>query len=101
MPGHTVTPSERDHVMADVQRIDSLIRDHDIVYLLTDTRESRWLPTMLAVASGTPCITTALGFDSFLVMRHGLFPRGATNNVPGKQKNNLLPRTGFGGPLLL
>ena len=59
-------------VAADVERLQQLIAEHDVVFLLMDTRESRWLPTLLAAAAGRLAINAALGFDSFLVMRHGL-----------------------------
>ncbi|RZB73669.1 Ubiquitin-like modifier-activating enzyme atg7 isoform D [Glycine soja] len=47
MPGHPVQSQEQDSVLDDCKRLCDLIDAHDSVFLLTDTRESRWLPTLL------------------------------------------------------
>lgn len=71
-------PTPMDEVQASVQRLESLIRSHDVVLQMTDTRESRWLPTLLCAANNKPCMNIGLGFDSLLVMRHGM--RGASGS---------------------
>lgn len=71
MPGHPVPDADVARVLDDVSRLEDLIDAHDCVYLLTDTRESRWLPTLMCAAKGKLLINAALGFDSYLVMRHG------------------------------
>lgn len=47
MPGHPVSSQEEKSVLEDCKRLDDLIDSHDVIFLLTDTRESRWLPTLL------------------------------------------------------
>ncbi|KAG6889088.1 hypothetical protein C0995_003941 [Termitomyces sp. Mi166 len=71
MPGHPVPPSEVTRTKADVEKLEALIDEHDAVFLLMDSRESRWLPTVIGAAKGKIVINAALGFDTFLVMRHG------------------------------
>ncbi|KAK9088840.1 hypothetical protein Scep_027922 [Stephania cephalantha] len=74
MPGHPIPSQIEDSVVKDCRRLRELISSHDVVFLLTDTRESRWLPTLLSANSNKITITAALGFDSYVVMRHGAGP---------------------------
>jgi len=76
MPGHSFGggkdgAAETAAVKKDVETLHKLIEESDVAFLLTDTRESRWLPTVMALATDTPMINAALGLDSWLVMRHG------------------------------
>ena len=49
-----------------------IVRWCDVVFLLVDTREARWVPTLVSAAMGKLCVNAAVGFDSFVVMRHGV-----------------------------
>lgn len=90
MPGHP--HQSADALKATVQKLRSLVEAHDVVCMLTDSRESRWLPSLLVAAAQRKALaeaaavegstfdppprsrpplglTVALGFDSFLVQR--------------------------------
>jgi ubiquitin-like modifier-activating enzyme ATG7 len=75
MPGHFVsTEKGLDEVMQTVEKMEELVQWADVVFLVTDTRESRWLPTVMAAAYDKLCISVALGFDNYIIIRHGGSP---------------------------
>ena len=71
MPGHPLHPSEELAAEESHDRLAQLVREHDVVFLLTDSRESRWLPTVLGALHRKTVITAALGFDTFVVVSPG------------------------------
>ena len=48
MPGHSATGALLEQARTNYLELEQLVRDHDIIFLLMDSRESRWLPTALA-----------------------------------------------------
>ncbi|KAF2102031.1 E1-like protein-activating [Rhizodiscina lignyota] len=81
MAGHPITDEER--VKSEFELLKKLIDEHDTIFLLMDTRESRWLPTVMGKAAGKIVLNAALGFDTFVVMRHGLKSRGPEEEEMG------------------
>jgi ubiquitin-like modifier-activating enzyme ATG7 len=76
MAGHPITDEATSQ--RDFARLKELVDSHDVIFLLMDTRESRWLPTVMGKATGKIVMNAALGFDTFVVMRHGV----RTENAP-------------------
>lgn len=70
MAGHPITDSQRSQ--EDFELLQKLINSHDAIFLLMDTRESRWLPTVMGKSENKIVMNAALGFDTFVAMRHGL-----------------------------
>ncbi|XP_012257942.2 ubiquitin-like modifier-activating enzyme atg7 [Athalia rosae] len=71
MPGHVVGPSMMESTNSAIRQLEELVARHDVIFLLLDSREARWLPTLLSAANGKLAINAALGFDSYTVQRHG------------------------------
>ncbi|MCJ1352380.1 MAG: Autophagy protein 7 [Icmadophila ericetorum] len=69
MAGHPIMDEAK--VRSEFTTLKKLVDDHDVIFLLMDTRESRWLPTVMSRAAGKIVMNAALGFDTFVVMRHG------------------------------
>ena len=63
MAGHPIAAAEEAGVRGETEALEALVRAHHCVFLLTDTRESRWLPSLLCASAGVLAINAALGFD--------------------------------------
>ncbi len=50
MPGHLVFAASPEATLASIAQLEQLITEHDVVFLLMDTREARWLPTLICAA---------------------------------------------------
>jgi len=72
MPGHAINETMFEQAQKDVEIIEKLVDSHDACFLLFDSREARWLPTLLAQLYNKICISVGLGFDSYVIMRHGV-----------------------------
>ncbi|KAJ5894432.1 Ubiquitin-like modifier-activating enzyme atg7 [Penicillium taxi] len=70
MVGHPIV--DENATRKDFETLQKLIDEHDAIFLLMDTRESRWLPTVMGKSAGKIVMNAALGFDSFVAMRHGI-----------------------------
>jgi ubiquitin-like modifier-activating enzyme ATG7 len=79
MAGHPIV--DETTTRAEFDTLKQLIDEHDAIFLLMDTRESRWLPTVMGKAAGKIVMNAALGFDTFVVMRHGI---KGDENIPAE-----------------
>ena len=76
MAAHPFGDAQEPDVRADYEKLRELFEAHDAIFLLMDTRESRWLPTVMGKSMGKIVMNAALGFDTYVVMRHGVKPAG-------------------------
>jgi ubiquitin-like modifier-activating enzyme ATG7 len=96
MPGHPIAAALEAEVKASYDTLKKLIDKADVIFLLMDSRESRWLPTVIAASKPDKIlINAALGFDTYLVMRHGIRPAGYQSG-PVQLNKEILPGKDLG-----
>lgn len=47
MPGHFIFKDSEIESKNSYNTLNHLVKSHDVIFLLTDSRESRWLPALL------------------------------------------------------
>eukprot|EP01127_Copromyxa_protea_P019911 TRINITY_DN6559_c0_g1_i1.p1 TRINITY_DN6559_c0_g1~~TRINITY_DN6559_c0_g1_i1.p1 ORF type:complete len:654 (-),score=162.07 TRINITY_DN6559_c0_g1_i1:34-1746(-) len=72
MPGHPVQEKHEEEHKQILEKLTDLIKEHDVVFLGLDSREARWLPSLLCAVNKKITMNVALGFDTYVVMRHGV-----------------------------
>lgn len=60
MPGHPIPPASVEKVKRDLVVLEKLFDEHDAIFLLMDSRESRWLPTVMAASKGKVRISASV-----------------------------------------
>ena len=82
MPGHPVNFSSvtLEQARRDVEQLEQLINSHDVVFLLMDTRESRWLPAVTPSLVGTPSAQASASLCGSV--RWGSLPAGLSPKEP-------------------
>ncbi|KAK3945957.1 hypothetical protein QBC46DRAFT_370413 [Diplogelasinospora grovesii] len=81
MLGHPIMNEAK--TKKDYDKLAELIESHDVIFLLMDTRESRWLPSVMGKAADKIVMNAALGFDTYVVMRHGATPKDGSEETLG------------------
>lgn len=88
MPGHPVNFSSvtLEQARRDVEQLEQLIESHDVIFLLMDTRESRWLPAIIAASKRkVDCVDLGALVSGCDLMCHYL-----EGDLPSLQKRDVL-----------
>jgi ubiquitin-like modifier-activating enzyme ATG7 len=69
-PDHPILNTEYEDTINNINEIKLLIKENDILFLLTDNMESRWLPTMFGTYFNKKIITVGLSPENFVIIEH-------------------------------
>lgn len=89
MPGHTIERKDEGQLEKDVEQLEQLVKEHDVIFLALDSREARWLPTVLACKHKKIAISVAIGFDTYVIIRHGIGSR--KDSMPDETDSETIP----------
>jgi ubiquitin-like modifier-activating enzyme ATG7 len=71
MPGHTCSEAMLDEELKNLETLETLIKEYDVVFNVLDSREARYFPTLLSGIYNKLCISVGLGYDNFVIVKHG------------------------------
>ena len=71
MPGHFIGEADIEPIYQDLLKLEELIRSHDLVFNVFDTREARYFPTVISALFNVQCVSIGIGYDSFVNVIHG------------------------------
>jgi ubiquitin-like modifier-activating enzyme ATG7 len=71
MPGHSCAENMLEDEFKNLQILEKLIEEYDIVFNVLDSREARYFPTLFSGIYNRLCISVGLGYDNFVIVKHG------------------------------
>lgn len=95
MPGHFVTDERIDSVYSDLLRLEELVREHDIIFNVFDSREARYFPSLLGALFNKTVISIGIGYDSYVIVHHGNYgPNTSSELLKGGQQSEAVSTEG-------
>lgn len=81
MPGHFVSENAIESTYKDLLKVEELIKEHDILLNCFDSREARYFPSLLGALYNKLCLSIGIGYDSFVIVRHGKYGDGFYDKI--------------------
>ena len=81
MPGHYIKTEQLNNSLEDLNKLEILVKTHDVIFNVFDSREARYFPTILSALYGKLCISVGIGYESFVIVKHGNYKSGFYEKV--------------------